>query len=238
MPFLVDAVSYAASIASLWAMRTPFQQAREPHRAGLRDQVSEGFRFLWRRPFLRACAFLFAFGNFTLPGIFLVIVVVGRRQGLGGGAIGLLLASFGAATLLGSLASPVMRRAFSMRAIIWLELWVSLTVVAFIVWPSVYVLTAAILPQAVVIPVTNSVVVGYRVAVTPDRLVGRVETVRSTISLLIAPLGPLAAGLLLEATSARATVAIFAGFSAVLLVWGTLSPAIRHAPALAELQSL
>ena len=59
-------------------------------------------------------------------------------------------------------------------------------------------LTAAILPQAVVIPVTNSVVVGYRVAVTPDRLLGRVETVRSTISLLIAPLGPLAAGLLLE----------------------------------------
>ncbi len=238
VPFLVDAVSYVGSIASLWAMRTPFQQPREPHSAGLRAQVSEGFRFLWSRPFLRACAFLFAFGNFTLPGIFLVIVVVGRRQGLGGGAIGLLLASFGAATLLGSLASPVMRRAFSMRAIIWLELWVSLTVAAFIVWPSVYVLTAAILPQAVVIPVTNSVVVGYRVAVTPDRLVGRVETVRSTISLLIAPLGPLAAGLLLEATSARATVAIFAGFSAVLLVWGTLSPAIRHAPSLAELQSL
>jgi hypothetical protein len=74
--------------------------------------------------------------------------------------------------------------------------------------------------------------------VTPDRLLGRVETVRSTISLLIAPLGPLVAGLLLGATSARVTVAVFAGFSAALLLWGTLSPAIRHAPALADLQAL
>jgi predicted MFS family arabinose efflux permease len=238
VPFLVDAVSYAASIASLWAMRTPFQQAREPDPAGLRAQIAEGFRFLWSRPFLRACAFLFAFGNFTLPGIFLVIVVVGRGQGLGGGAIGLLLATFGAATLLGSLVSPLMRRAFSMRAIVWIELWVSLTIVAFLVWPSVYVLTAAILPQALVIPVTNSVVVGYRVAVTPDRLLGRVETVRSTISLLIAPLGPLVAGLLLGATSARETVAVFAAFSAILLVGGMLSPAIRHAPSLAELRAV
>ncbi len=100
-------------------------------------------------------------------------------------------------------------------------------------------LTAAILPQAVAIPVTNSVVVGYRVAVTPDRLLGRVETVRSAISLLIAPLGPLAAGLLLERDLARATVAMLRRVQRrLLLVWGTLSPAIRHAPALAELQSL
>ena len=116
----------------------------------------------------------------------------------------------------------------------------SLTIAAFLVWPSVYVLTAAILPQAVVIPVTNSVVVGYRVAVTPDRLLGRVETVRSTISLLIAPLGPLAAGLLLGATSARATVAVFAGFSAVLLGVGHAQPrdpARAEPRRLAELQA-
>ena len=81
-------------------------------------------------------------------------------------------------------------------------------------------------------------VVGYRVAVTPDRLLGRVETVRSTISLLVAPLGPLVAGLLLGATSARVTVAVFAGFSVVLLMWGMLSPAIRHAPSLADLADL
>ncbi len=238
VPFVFDAVSYLASMASLLAMRTPFQAPRERDAASLRAQIGEGFRFLWGRPFLRACAFVFALGNFTLPGVFLVIVVVGERQGLGGGAIGLLFAAFGAVTLVGSLASPLMRRRFTMRAIIWIELVVSLTIAAFLAWPSVYVLAAATLPQAFAIPVTNSVVVGYRVAVTPDRLLGRVESARSAVSLLIAPLGPLAAGLLLSATSARATVACFLGFCVALLLYGVGSPAIRHAPSLDELGEL
>jgi hypothetical protein len=235
VPFLFDAVSYLASMASLLAMRTPFQAARERDTASLRAQIGEGFRFLWERPFLRACAFVFALGNFTLPGVFLVIVVVGESQGLGGGGIGLLFAAFGAATLVGSLASPLMRRHCSMRAIIWIELVASLTIAGFLVWPSVYVLAAATLPQAFAIPVTNSVVVGYRVAVTPDRLLGRVESARSAVSLLIAPLGPLAAGLLLSAFSPRATVACFLAFCVALLLYGVLSPAIRHAPSLDEL---
>jgi MFS family permease len=235
VPFLFDAVSYLASMASLVAMRTPFQAPRERDTASLRAQIGEGFRFLWERPFLRACAFVFALGNFTLPGVFLVIVVVGEGQGLGGGAIGLLFAAFGAATLVGSLASPLVRRRCSMRTIIWIELWVSLTIAAFLAWPSVYVLAAGTLPQAFAIPVTNSVVVGYRVAVTPDRLLGRVESARSAVSLLIAPLGPLVAGLLLSASSPRATVACFLAFCVALLLYGTLSPAIRHAPSLDEL---
>ena len=59
-----------------------------------------------------------------------------------------------------------------------------------------------------------------------------------TISLLAAPLGPLCAGLLLTATSARATVAFFAVFTLALALWGTLSPSIRRAPSLAELDAL
>ena len=122
-----------------------------------------------------------------------------------------------------------------MRAILRLELWAWLGSAVFLVWPSVYVLTAGILPVAVAIPVTDSVVNGYRVAMTPDRLLGRVESARSTISLLIAPLGPLTAGLLLSAAPARAAIAVFAAFGLVLALWGTLSPSIRNAPSLDEL---
>ena len=73
---------------------------------------------------------------------------------------------------------------------------------------------------------------------TPDRLLGRSEAVWSTIALLIAPLGPLAAGLLLATGSPRAAIALFAGFGLVLAVWGTLSPSIRTAPSLDELDDL
>jgi hypothetical protein len=90
-------------------------------------------------------------------------------------------------------------------------------------------------PFGVAAPVTDSVVDGYRVALTPDRLLGRVETVRSTIALLIAPLGPLVAGVLLGVVSARTTVAVFAVGGLLLTVWGTLSRPIREAPSLSEL---
>jgi hypothetical protein len=70
---------------------------------------------------------------------------------------------------------------------------------------------------------------------TPDRLLGRAGSVRSTIALLPAPLGPLTAGFLLDAVSERATIAVFAAFGLVLALWGTLSPAIRSAPSLDEL---
>ena len=238
LPFLVDALSYAFSSLSLLAMRTPFQEKREPHLASLRSRLAEGFRFVWRQPFLRTCALLFGLANFIGPGVLFAVVVIGRQQGLSGGEVGALVAVFGACLLLGSLVSPLVRRLLTVRAVLLLELWTWLGCAVFLVWPNVYVLTAGILPTALAIPSTDSVVHGYRIAMTPDRLLGRAESVRSLISLLIAPFGPLIAGVLLSTVSARATIAVFAGAGLVLAVWGTLSPSIRTAPSLDELDGL
>ena len=235
VPFLFDAVSYTFSFISLVLMRTPFQEVREVDPARLRTQIVEGFRFLWSQPFLRTCAFLYGLGNFTIPGILLVVIVAGQRHGLSSTGIGLLLAGFGACILAGSLLSPIFRRTLSVRAILLLELWTGLGIAAFLIWPNVYVLTAAMMVQGITLPVTDSVVEGYRLAVTPDRLLGRSESARSMVSLLAAPLGPLVAGYLLTATSARSTIAFFAIFTLALALWGTLSPSIRNAPSLAEL---
>jgi hypothetical protein len=100
------------------------------------------------------------------------------------------------------------------------------------------VLLAGMLPAALAIPSTDSVVRGYGIAMTPDRLLGRSESVRSVIALLIAPLGPLTAGVLLGVVSARVTIAVFVAAALVLAVWGTLSPSIRTAPTLDELDDL
>jgi Transmembrane secretion effector len=238
LPFLVDAVSYAFSMVSLWLMLTPFQQAGEPDRASLRARLAEGFRFLWSHRFLRTCALLFGLANFLGPGVLLAVVVIGKRQGLSGGEVGTLVAVIGACLLLGSLLSPLVRRRLPVRAVLLLELWTWPGCALFLVWPNVYTLTASLLPTALAIPSTDSVVHGYRIALTPDRLLGRAESVRTTISLLIAPLGALAAGVLLDATSARTTIAVFAVFGLVLAIWGSLSPSIRAAPSLDELDDL
>jgi hypothetical protein len=237
LPFLVDAVSYAFSTVSLLAMRAPFQQQRERDHSPLRARLAEGVRFLWSHRFLRTCALLYGLTNFVGPGVLFAVVVLGRRQGLPGGEVGALVAAFGACLLLGSLAAPLVRRLLPVRAVLLLELWTWPGCALFLVWPNAYVLAASILPTALAIPSTDSVVKGYRIAMTPDRLLGRAESVRSTISLLVAPLGPLAAGVLLGASSARATIALFAAVGLLLAVWGTLSPSIRAAPSLDQLDA-
>jgi hypothetical protein len=187
---------------------------------------------------LRTTAFLFGLGNFIGPGLFLAVVVIGRRQGLSSVQIGALTAAFGACVLAGSFVSPLVRRTLSPRAIVLLELWTGLGFAAFLARPSIYVLVAGMLPTALVIPSTNSVVHGYRIAITPDRLLGRAESIRSTISLAIAPLGPLVAGIMLGRTSARAAIVPFAAVAFLLALWGTASSSIRAVPSMDELDAL
>jgi MFS family permease len=236
VPFVVDAASYAFSTLSLLAMRTPFEQARERETATLRRRLAEGFSFMWHHAFLRTTAFVYGVGNFVASSVLLLIVVVGKREGLSPAEIGLLSAAVGAGTLVGSLASPLARKIFSIRTILVMELWTWLGCWFFVIWPHAYVLAAAVAVFGLAAPITDSVVVGYRLAMTPDRLVGRVESVRTTISLLVGALGPLTAGLLFENTSSRTTVAVYAAVGLGLALWGTLSPSIRRAPSLSELE--
>ena len=238
LPFLVNAVSYLASTAAILAVRSPFQQPREADGASIRDRLAEGFRFLWNNRFIRTTAFVYGLGNVLATGIFLIVVVVGRRQGLTGGEIGLLFSLLGAATLLGSVASPLHRRYLGVRTILLLELWTWTGAWVFVVWPSVWSLLAVVVPFGLCAPVTDSVVVGYMTAMTPDRLLGRVESVRLTIALTAAPFGPLLAGYLLDTLSSREAVAVFALIGLGLALWGTLSPAIRAAPSLDELEAV
>ena len=239
LPFVANAASVLFSLGSILSIRTPFQEAREAAEAEpLRAQLAEGLRWLWGRPFLRTCALLFTATNLIYEGLILVLVVVGRRQGLSAGEIGGLIAAFGACSLVGSALAPMLQRLLSMRAIIIGSVWVPLSIAFFVLVPSVYVLLAVILPMMLFIPTTSATVIGYRVAVVPDRLTGRVNSAARTIALCGAPLGPLSAGLLLSATSPRLTIAAYALFLLVPALIGTWSPSIRNAPSLSELDEL
>ena len=238
VPFVFDALSYGGSLVSVLLMRTPFQEAREAPAERLRAQLGAGLRFVWEQRFLRTVALLLAVTNIIGPGILLTLVVVGRDQGLSGGEIGLLIAALGAAMLVGSLASPIVRRRLAPRRILLLKLWTWVLSAAFVLRPDVYVLAAAILPSGFAIPNTDAAIIGYRLAITPDRLVGRVDSVQTTIAIAAAPVGTLGAGVLLGAAGARATIAALAGLALLLAIAGTFSPAIRTAPSLDDLDAL
>jgi MFS family permease len=235
LPFLADAISYVFSLVSVLAMRTPFQEERALPEGRLRTQMTEGFRWLWRQPFLRTSALLFAFTNFGGNALYLFLIVAAQRQGLSAGAIGLLIGVYGALSLVGSLISPRVQKLMSMRTILVWSLWFAIGIGAYVIEPNVYVLMAGAVPLALLNPSLNAVVIGYRVAIIPDRLQGRVNSVARLIAQVGAPLGPLVAGLLLGVFSARETCLFLTVWFALIALWATLSPSIRKAPKLTEL---
>jgi len=237
LPWIGNAVAVLFSVGSLLAIRTPFQGERADEPGSLRAQLAEGFRWLWSHPFFRSCALLFTGVNIVFQALFLVLVVVGKRQGLSSAEIGGLAAVFGVCSLVGSFFSPYFQRRLSMRTIVLAGFWLQLGIVAFVVEPNVYVLLAGWLPAAVFLPTGNSTVIGYRVAVVPDHLTSRVNGVARTIALSGLPLGPLAAGFLLDSVSARMTLLVFVAFLLVFALLASANRAIRNAPSLAELEA-
>jgi MFS family permease len=230
LPFLVDACSYACSTVSLLLMQAPFQEEREREPSSARRRAVEGLAFTWRQPFLRTTAFLYGLLNFTALGLLFCIVVIGQSEGLSGGVIGLLTGLFAASVVVGSFLSPAVRRVLSVHAVLILEVWAWLGCAVFLVWPHAFVLALGLVPVGLAVPSTDSVVNGYRIAVTPDRLLGRSESVRSAIALSAASLAPLAAGYLLQHSSPRWTVGFFTVWALALALWATASRALRDPP--------
>ena len=188
--------------------------------------------------FLRTCAFLFGLANFVGVGVLFAVVVLGQRQGgvqRSGRPAGLGLRGLRAAR---RVLAPLVSRVLSVRAVLLLELWTWLGCGLFLIWPNVYVLTASSLPMALAIPSTNSVVHGYRMAMTPDQLLGRVESVWRTISLLIVSGWAIWSPASCSTPCRRRPPSACRRFGLVLAVWGSLSPSIPAAPSLDELDAM
>ena len=172
--------------------------------------------------------------NFAYSALELTLIVVARRQGLHSAAIGALLAVFGGLAFLGSFAAPRLMRTFSMRTVIVANMWLGIPIAVFLAKPNAFVLVAGAIPGAFFNPTLNAMIIGYRVAIVPDRLQGRVNSVARSLALLALPLGPVVAGLLLGSFSARVTVAAMVAFSAIIALVATASRSIRGAPSFEE----
>lgn len=238
LPFLADAISYVFSVISLLWMRTPFQEDRERDTTPIRAQIREGISWLWAQRYLRTSALIFAGNNFVFQGIFLAFIVVARRDGLSSAAIGALIALFGTAAFCGSLIAGRMGRRLGVRTLMLLSQWTNGLFVLFVFAPNALVLTALALPGAFIAPWLNAAIIGYRTAVTPDHLIGRVSSVARNIALLAMPLGPLVTGFLLDSFSERTTMIVLGATAVVLAIVSTVAPSIRKPPSLAELDAL
>jgi predicted MFS family arabinose efflux permease len=230
VPFLTDAISYAASTISKLRISSDFQEARAGMTPG---DAREGLRWLWRRPFFRLCALLFAASNPVFGGLYLLVVVLAKSHGATPTLVGIMLGIAAAGGLLGALMAPYLQRRLSARAVLVGENWMIAFSIPWLLLAHNAVLIGVILGAAELItPVTNSIVVSYRVAAAPDRLQGRVQAASTLISFSAGWVGPLAVGLLLESAGSTTTILVLTGWSALLAAGATLSRSFRHPPAL------
>ena len=236
LPFATDAISYAASTASMALIRTDFQTSRD---AAVRGGLGDGLRWLWRERFFRACALLFAGGNPIFTGAYLLIVVLAKRHGASSALVGVMLGVAAAGGLLGALlAARLVRRLSPSRVIIGETCLTALLLPLLLIARNPILLGLIVAGLEFATPVTNSLVVSYRVALAPDRLQGRVQAASTLVSFSAAWLGPLAIGLLLQSAGATATILAVCGWAALLAAIALLAPAFRHPPRLPQTPSV
>ena len=230
VPFVADAASYAVSTITKLLIRTEFQEARV---AGGVGDAREGLRWLWRQPFLRNCTLLFAGTNPIFTGLYLLVVVLAKRHGASSPLIGVMLAIAAGGGLLGALLAPAFQRRLSARVALLGDSWaLALSIPLLLLAHNALLIGAIVAAAEMITPVTNSFVVGYRVALAPDRLQGRVQAASTLVSFSAGWLGPIVVGFLLEGGGESATILVLTGWALVLALAATESRALQHPPRL------
>jgi hypothetical protein len=232
VPFLVDAISYTVSIATLSFIRVPFQQAATtPERRHLLREIRAGLSWYWRQPFIRATSLLVTGSDFTLNALYLVVIVLAKQRGASPALVGSLFAFLGLGGLLGAAAAPWLTRRLSMRAIV----VATQTSIAILV-PLLILVPGRVAPGVLYgamlffHPAWNATVGAYRLRVAPLELQGRVASVATLLALGAVPLASLASGLLLQTTGTTPTLLAFTGVMFVVAFAALVTPAVRAAP--------
>lgn len=126
LPFLFDAISYAASVCSLLFIRVPFQERREVKTLDSRTiwtEIAEGVQWLWHQPLLRAMALLTSANIFFGAGSTLIGIVIAQSYHASDAVIGLIFSAAGLGGILGSALAGRVLRMFSFAQVVLGVLW-------------------------------------------------------------------------------------------------------------------
>lgn len=231
VPFLFDAMTYVVSLVTLTLIRKDFQGERNAPRGRLRNEFVEGAVWLWEQPFLRLTAFLIAGSNLLFQALFLAIIVIAHDNGASAAAVGVMLGIAAVGGTVGSLVAPWFQRRLSMKAIVIGTNWAwALLVPAELLTSNPYLMGGFYALMSFVGPIWNVAVSAYQLAITPDRIRGRVLGAASMITFGALALGSLIGGVLLSRIGAGWTVAVLAVWMVFLAAVAALSPAVRNAP--------
>jgi len=219
VPFLADAVSYAASFGTVSRIPGRFRPKQTAGRKALWRETADGLRLVWQVPILRATMLTAPLVNFAFNGVLFTIIVALRQHGTSTAVIGLVQAAIMAGGLIGGLVAPRLQGRMSVRTI---------TIVMFVAETLLFGVAALLTPSPVVAlpvalapllaPAGNAALFAVMLRRTPEEMRGRVTNTVSMVAMGLAALAPLVAGLLVQRTSGGWAIGAFAGAMAVATV--------------------
>jgi MFS family permease len=220
--FATPAALWAAGVGALLMLRGGFSVPRE-EATTLRADVAEGLRYLWRHRLLRTLAAMTGLFNLSTNATFAVFVLyaVGPDSAmrLTEFSYGLLFATIAAGSLIGALlADPIIRRLGRSRSLV-LGILGGVGLVGI---PALTTIPLGIAVAFLIGGVTNAlwnvVAVSLRQRITPDRILGRINSSYRLVAWGTRPLGAAAGGLLGELLGLRAVFAIAAALILATLI--------------------
>lgn len=233
LPFLADAISYVISVVSLSFIRVPFQRQRNATNTtkhNLHREIGEGLRWLWNQPLLRSMAFITSGNIFFGAGQTLIIIVIAQQQHASDATIGFIFGIAGIGTILGAIAAEAISRRFSFAQIIISVLWLFVVFwLPFAALPSPLILGLLTAALFFIGPFYAVTYVSYRLAITPEELQSRVNSVARLIALGLSPAGQALSGILLQYSGPQTTVLLLTAGQVILPLAAMVNRPIREA---------
>ncbi|WP_245931752.1 MFS transporter [Actinokineospora auranticolor] len=217
--FATPAGLWVAAIGALLLLRGDYRPART-HRATMRADIVEGLRFLWHRNLLRTFAIAVGVSNFASNARMAVLVLYAvGAMGLTETEYGILLTTSAAGSLVGSFAAPAIERALGRsRSILAAFLVIALSIAAPTLTPNPWLVGAGFFIGGVGIMLSNVILVSLRQRITPDHILGRVNSAYRLVAWGTIPLGAATGGLLAQWLGLRPVFAIAGALTLLLLI--------------------
>ncbi|HET7034594.1 MAG TPA: MFS transporter [Thermomicrobiaceae bacterium] len=230
LPFLVNALSFGASVGSLGLIRRDLQREQEHAGLPLRRAIAEGFAWLWREPLLRFLTLVNGGDSLRYGAGYLVIIVLAGELGASPRGIGAIFTGAALGALLGNLASGRVRGRvrFGTLAIsmLWLE---ALMFPLYAVAPGVLAMGLIAAAEEFVGPMYTVSFSSYRLMATPDAMRGRTSSTVQLVTQGAQSLGAILGGLLIQAIGAHWSALLLGGWLMLLALATTLNRRVRGA---------
>lgn len=221
--FWSAAALWVGAVVLLMALRGNFRPTRAGPARTIRADIAEGVRFLLTRPLLRAMAAMVGLANLTssAAGAVFVLYAVGAESSLGlteaqFGVLVLTAAAGGiAATFIHEHVERLLGRAGTLTVSIFgMALWVGAPALT----TDVLLIAVSMVLGGAAIMLWNIPTVSFRQAITPDHLLGRLNSVYRLLAWGTMPLGAALGGFIAEAFGLRTVFASMGLLTLVLLI--------------------